>query len=62
MQSHRRAWARVGLPLAAPGIAAAIFAFTNAWNEYLFALTYSAYENLTAPAGLTRWVFIDIYF
>jgi len=52
------AWVRVVLPLAAPGVAAAcIFAFTNAWNEYLFALTYSAYENLTAPVGLTRWGF-----
>ena len=57
------AWVRVVLPLAAPGVAAAcIFAFTNAWNEYLFALTYSAYENLTAPVGLTRWVFMDMYF
>ena len=57
------AWVRVVLPLAAPGIAAAsIFAFTNAWNEYLFAWTLGGAASRTAPVGLTRWVFLDMFF
>ena len=57
------AWVRVVLPLAAPGVAAAsIFAFTNAWNEYLFAWTLGGAASRTAPVGLTRWVFLDMFF
>ena len=45
---------RVVLPLAVPGlISAGIFAFTLAWNEYLYALVFiSSAANKTAPVGI----------
>lgn len=56
---------RVVLPIAWPGVAAtAIYAFAQAWNEYVFALAFMTENNLkTVPVGLagffgeyaTRW-------
>ncbi len=53
------------LPLAVPGIVTAIiFAFTLAWNEYIYALVLITTESLrTIPVGvLTRLVNGDMYF
>jgi ABC-type glycerol-3-phosphate transport system permease component len=53
--SRAGAMFRVALPLAAPGVAAtAMFGFLLAWNEYLFALTFTTSEDMrTLPVGLT---------
>jgi multiple sugar transport system permease protein len=47
------ALARMVLPPATPGIlSASIFAFTSAWNEFLYAPVFSASPTLkTAPVG-----------
>ncbi|MBM4416989.1 MAG: carbohydrate ABC transporter permease [Chloroflexi bacterium] len=54
---------RVMLPLAAPGlVAAAIFTFTLAWNEFLYALVLcSSNACRTLPIGLAGLVRGDIY-
>ena len=54
---------RITLPLAAPALlSVALFAFTNAWNEFLFAFVFITSENLkTLPVGLQLLVFGDIY-
>ena len=54
---------RVVLPLAKPGIAATfIFAFTEAWNEFLYAAVMLTSQSLkTAPLGLTNFVIGDNY-
>lgn len=54
---------RVTLPLAAPALlSVTLFAFTNAWNEFLFAFVFITSENLkTLPVGLQLLVFGDIY-
>lgn len=51
------------LPLAAPGVAAAaIFAFTLAWNEYLYAfILLDQKENMTLAPGMTQLMFGDIF-
>ena len=51
------------LPLAAPALlSVTLFAFTNAWNEFLFAFVFITSENLkTLPVGLQLLVFGDIY-
>lgn len=57
------AWIRIVLPLAAPGIvAAALFSFTLAWNEFLYAyiLTETA-KAATMPVGLTAFIALDMY-
>jgi multiple sugar transport system permease protein len=42
------------LPLAVPGlIAAGLFAFIRAWNDFIFALTLAGAEKRTLPPGLT---------
>jgi len=48
------AFARVALPLAAPGLlAAGLLTFIFAWNEFLFALTFTATEAArTIPVGI----------
>ena len=50
------------LPLAAPAmLAVALFAFTTAWNEFLFAFVFITSESLrTLPIGLQSLVFGDI--
>jgi multiple sugar transport system permease protein len=55
----------IAIPLAVPGIVTAvIFAFTLAWNEYIYALILITTESLrTIPVGvLTRLVNGDMYF
>jgi multiple sugar transport system permease protein len=48
----------VVLPLAIPGIiATSLFAFTAAWNEFLYALVFINTDELrTLPVGLNSWV------
>ncbi len=50
------------LPLAAPALlAVALFAFTNAWNEFLFAFVFITSESIrTLPIGLQSLVVGDI--
>lgn len=54
---------RITLPLAMPALlAVTLFAFTNAWNEFLFAFIFLTSESLiTLPVGLQKLVFADIY-
>lgn len=54
---------RITLPLAAPALlSVTLFAFTNAWNEFLFAFVFITSEKLkTLPVGLQLLVFGDIY-
>jgi multiple sugar transport system permease protein len=54
---------RVVLPLAAPGLlAAALFAFTQAWNEFLYALVFITNVKLrTLPVGLSTFITGDVY-
>ena len=54
---------RITLPLAAPALlSVTLFAFTNAWNEFLFAFVFISRETLfTLPVGLQQLVFGDIY-
>lgn len=53
---------RITLPLAAPAVlAVTLFAFTNAWNEFLFAFVFITSESLrTLPIGLLSMVVGDI--
>ena len=53
---------RIVLPLSAPGIAAvAIFTFTGAWNELLFALVLITSESQrTAPLALNYLITSDV--
>jgi len=57
------AFARVVLPLAAPGVlAAALYAFTQAWNEFLYALVFITDGRLrTLPVGLASFITGDVY-
>jgi ABC-type glycerol-3-phosphate transport system permease component len=52
------AFYRVVLPLAIPGIiATSLFAFTAAWNEFLYALVFINTDELrTLPVGLNSWI------
>jgi len=61
--NHLTALTRVLLPLAAPGIvAAAIFAFTLSWNEFLYALVFIQDETtLTVPVGLNLLIYGDVF-
>ena len=51
------------LPLAGPGIlAAALYAFTQAWNEFLYALVFITNVKLrTLPVGLSGFITGDVY-
>ncbi|MEO8686279.1 MAG: carbohydrate ABC transporter permease, partial [Devosia sp.] len=53
---------RITLPLAAPALlSVTLFAFTNAWNEFLFAFVFINSESLrTLPIGLQSMVVGDI--
>ena len=57
------AWVRIVLPLAAPGVTAAgIFAFTLAWNEFLYAFVLSETAKAqTMPVGLAGFIQLDVY-
>jgi len=61
--SRLGAFLRITLPLAAPALlSVTLFAFTNAWNEFLFAFVFITSESLkTLPIGLQLLVFGDIY-
>ena len=61
--SRVQAFHRVVLPLAAPGVlAAGLFAFTLAWNEFLYALVLIHDTELkTIPVGLNDLMFGDIF-
>jgi multiple sugar transport system permease protein len=52
-----QAFIRVVMPLSSPGIiATAIYAFVQAWNEYVYALTFlNDKSKLTLPVGLQRF-------
>lgn len=60
--SRLYAFVRITLPLAAPALlSVALFAFTNAWNEFLFAFVFITSESLrTLPIGLQSMVVGDI--
>jgi multiple sugar transport system permease protein len=53
---------KITLPLSAPGLAAvAIFTFTGAWNELLFALVLTTSESVrTAPLALNYLITSDV--
>ena len=60
-----RAMFSIVLPLALPGVlSAGIFAFTLSWNEYIYALVFSASTNIkTIPVGLTSELITgDVFF
>jgi multiple sugar transport system permease protein len=54
---------RVVLPLAAPGVlAAGLYAFTQAWNEFLYALVFVTDVRMrTLPVGLSSFITGDVY-
>jgi multiple sugar transport system permease protein len=58
-----QAFLRVTLPLTAPALlAVTLFAFTNAWKEFLFAFVFITNDSLmTLPVGLAQTIFGDIY-
>jgi multiple sugar transport system permease protein len=58
-----QAFLRVTLPLTAPALlAVTLFAFTNAWKEFLFAFVFISSERLmTQPVGLAQTIFGDVY-
>ena len=53
-----QAFTRVVLPIAIPGIiATSLFAFTSAWNEFLYALVFINTDELrTLPVGINSWI------
>jgi multiple sugar transport system permease protein len=57
------AFRRVILPLAAPGVlAAGLYAFTQSWNEFLYALVFITNVKLrTLPVGLSSFITGDVY-
>lgn len=57
------AFRRVIVPLAAPGVlAAGLYAFTQAWNEFLYALVFITDVKLrTLPVGLSTFITGDVY-
>jgi multiple sugar transport system permease protein len=57
------AFYRIVLPLSAPGVlAAALYAFTQAWNEFLYALVFITDGRLrTLPVGLASFITGDVY-
>jgi len=61
--SRPQTFARIILPLAGPGIlAAAIFAFTLSWNEFLYALIFVQDESLmTIPVGLNLLIYGEVF-
>jgi multiple sugar transport system permease protein len=57
------AFYRIVLPLSAPGLlAAGLYAFTQAWNEFLYALVFITDGRLrTLPVGLASFITGDVY-
>ncbi len=60
--NHFQAWWRIVLPLAAPALlAAALFAITQAWKEFLFAYVFLSKERLfTLSVGLAQMIIGDV--
>lgn len=58
-----QAFRRITLPLAKPALlAVALFTFTNAWNEFLFAFVFTTDEKIrTLPVGLQTLTTGDTY-
>lgn len=53
--SRWRTLHQIALPLAAPGlVAAGLFAFVRAWNDFVFALTLTDPDRQTLPPGLVH--------
>jgi len=54
---------RIVLPLSMPGVlAAGLYAFTQAWNEFLYALVFITDGRLrTLPVGLASFITGDVY-
>ncbi|MFF4624660.1 carbohydrate ABC transporter permease [Nonomuraea jabiensis] len=53
--SRWRTLHQIALPLAAPGlVAAGLFAFVRAWNDFIFALTLTDPDRQTLPPGLVH--------
>jgi len=54
---------RIVLPLSAPGVlAAGLYAFTQSWNEFLYALVFITNVKLrTLPVGLSSFITGDVY-
>lgn len=54
---------RIVLPLIAPGLTAgALFSFTLAWNEYMYAFVFTTRAtSTTAPVGLASLVLGDVF-
>ena len=61
--TRMQAFLRITLPLATPALlAVTLFAFTNAWKEFLFAFVFISSERLmTLPVGLAQTIFGDVY-
>ena len=57
-----RSFCKITLPLAKPALlAVALFTFTNAWNEFLFAFVFLSKESLkTLPVGLQGMILGDV--
>lgn len=57
-----QAFYKITLPLAKPALlAVALFTFTNAWNEFLFAFVFISNESLkTLPVGLQGLILGDV--
>jgi len=55
---------RIVLPLAAPAVAVvALFAFTQSWNEFLYALVFTnSLASRTVTVGLTQMLGEDVFF
>lgn len=58
-----QAYFRIVLPLVLPALmAVALFALTNAWNEFLFAFVFiQSNSGTTLPVGLGRWIIGDVF-
>ena len=55
---------KIVLPLAAPAVAVvALFAFTQSWNEFLYALVFTnSLASRTVTVGLTQMLGEDVFF
>jgi multiple sugar transport system permease protein len=55
---------RIVLPLAAPAVAVvALFAFTQSWNEFLYALVFTnSLDTRTVTVGLTQMLGEDVFY
>ena len=58
-----QAYFRIVLPLVLPALmAVALFALTNAWNEFLFAFVFiQSNDGTTLPVGIGRWIVGDVF-